>query len=129
MSVGEGGTYTFIARVKEVIRRRGENLSPLEVEDVLTAHPAVLECAVVGIVDTLQLVRPEAFVVLQPGRNGGAAMVSELREHVRSILAHFKCPRAFTFVADLPKTATGKIQRFRLRQLPQGPAAASGTGR
>jgi benzoate-CoA ligase len=97
-------------------------VSPAEVESVITAHPAVLECAVVGIVDEQRLVRPEAFVVLQPGHHEGAAMVGDLREHVRSVLAHDKCPRAFNFVAELPKTATGKIQRYKLRESPSIPA-------
>jgi benzoate-CoA ligase len=74
-----------------------------------------VECAVVAIVDAQRLVRPEAFVVLRRGRQPGAELVSDLREHVRARLAHHKCPRAFNFVPELPKTATGKIQRYRLR--------------
>jgi benzoate-CoA ligase len=116
------GTFRYQGRSDDMLKVSGIWVSPSEVETVINAHPAVLECAVVGVVDALQLVRPEAFVVLQPGRNGGAAMVSELREHVRSILANFKCPRAFTFVAALPKTATGKILRYQLRDNP--PASA-----
>jgi benzoate-CoA ligase len=112
------GSLRYLGRTDDMLKVSGIWVSPSEVETVITAHPAVLECAVVGIVDTERLVRPEAFVVLRPGRNGGAAMVSELREHVRSILANFKCPRAFTFVAELPKTATGKILRYELRENP-----------
>lgn len=93
-------------------------VSPAEVESAIIAHPAVLECAVVGIVDAQQLVRPEAFVVLRQGRQAGANLVSDLRAHVRGQLAHYKCPRAFNFVDELPKTATGKIQRYRLRSQP-----------
>jgi benzoate-CoA ligase len=94
------------------------------VEAVVNAHDAVLECAVVGVIDDQQLVRPEAYVVLQPGRVGGVELEEELRGHVRAQLAHFKCPRDFHFVEELPKTATGKIQRFKLREQPPMPTAA-----
>ena len=90
-------------------------VSPTEVEAVINSHEAVLECAVVGIVDEERLIRPEAYVVLQPGRTETVELEVELRDYVRSRLAHFKCPRDFRFVESLPKTATGKIQRFKLR--------------
>jgi acyl-coenzyme A synthetase/AMP-(fatty) acid ligase len=69
----------------------------------------------VAVTDEELLVRPEAYVVLQPGRQPGVELEVELREHVRAQLAHYKCPRDFHFVQELPKTATGKIQRFKLR--------------
>ena len=112
------GTFRYQGRGDDMLKVSGIWVSPVEVESAIMAHPAVLECAVVAIVDEQRLVRPEAFVVLQPGREGGPALGAELREHVRSALAHHKCPRAFNFVADLPKTSTGKIQRFRLRETP-----------
>jgi benzoate-CoA ligase len=116
------GSLRYQGRSDDMLKVSGIWVSPSEVESVITAHPAVLECAVVGIEDAQRLVRCEAFVVLQPGRHGGAAMVSNLRKHVRSALAHHKCPRAFTFVEDLPKTATGKILRYRLRERTPGSA-------
>jgi benzoate-CoA ligase len=83
----------------------------------------VLECAVVGLVDEKSLVHPAAFVVLQQGRLPGVELEEELRAHVRERLAHFKCPRDFNFVESLPKTATGKIQRYKLREAGAGEPA------
>jgi fatty-acyl-CoA synthase len=99
-------------RFKDVIISGGENISSVEVEGALLRHPAVLEAAVVGMPDDQWGEAPHAFVVL---RDGAAATADELREFARSRLAHFKVPRAFSFVPELPKTATGKIQKFVLR--------------
>ena len=100
-------------RFKDVIISGGENISSVEVEGVLLGHPAVVEAAVVGVPDAKWGEVPHAFVVL---RSGASATPEELREFVRSRLAHFKAPRDLTFVAELPKTATGKIQKYVLRQ-------------
>ncbi len=119
------GHLHYQGRSDDMLKVGGMWVSPTEVEAVLNAHDAVLECAVVAVVDEDRLVRPEAYVVLQPGRPGSVELEVELRDHVRSRLAHFKCPRDFHFVGELPKTATGKIQRFRLRE-PGGPRAPAG---
>jgi len=99
-------------RLKDVIISGGENISSVEVEGVLLRHPAVQEAAVVGMPDTKWGEAPHAFIVFKPG---AAADAAELRAFVRDHLAHFKCPHSFTVVTDLPKTATGKIQKFVLR--------------
>jgi 4-hydroxybenzoate-CoA ligase/benzoate-CoA ligase len=90
-------------------------VSPVEVEAALIAHEAVLECAVVGATDGAGLVKPRAFVVLKPGHACGQELAAKLIEHCRARMAEYKRPRWIEFVDELPKTATGKIQRFRLR--------------
>ncbi len=109
------GFYWYAGRTDDMLKVGGIWVSPTEVEATVNTHDAVLECAVVGVVDEQRLVRPEAYIVLQPGRAADVELEVELREHVRTRLAHFKCPRDFHFVEELPKTATGKIQRFKLR--------------
>jgi fatty-acyl-CoA synthase len=99
-------------RIKDVIISGGENISSIEVEGALLRHPAVQEVAVVGLPDERWGEAPHAFVVLKPG---ATATAEELNEFARSRLAHFKVPRGYTFVEELPKTATGKIQKFVLR--------------
>jgi len=93
----------------------GMYVSPFEVEAALVTHAAVLEAAVIGSQDEQALVKPKAFVVLKPGTTGDAALADQLKQHVKERLAPFKYPRWIEFVAELPKTATGKIQRFKLR--------------
>jgi len=99
-------------RFKDVIISGGENISSIEVEAAMLRHPAVLEVAVVGMPHEKWGESPHAFVVL---RSGMQSTEVELRDHARSILAHFKVPTAFHFVTELPKTATGKIQKYVLR--------------
>ena len=113
-------------RIKDVIISGGENISSVEVEGVLLQHAAVQEVAVVGMPDAKWGEAPHAFVVLRAG-----ATVDEgtLREFVRARLAHFKCPRAFHFVDELPKTATGKMQKFVLRGRRVGDRDAVGLAR
>jgi fatty-acyl-CoA synthase len=99
-------------RFKDVIISGGENISSIEVEGALLRHCAILETAVVGMPHEKWGETPHAFVVLRPGASATAA---ELSDFARGALAHFKVPTAFHFVAELPKTATGKIQKFVLR--------------
>jgi crotonobetaine/carnitine-CoA ligase len=111
VTVNADGTYTFVARVKEVIRRRGENLSPLEVEEVLESHPAVLECAVAGVPSELSEEEVKAFVVPAAA---GALDFAELRAYAARRLAAFKVPRYWQQLAELPRTPTARIAKHRL---------------
>ena len=90
-------------------------VSPVEVEAALQTHPAVLEAAVVGLADEHSLIKPKAFVVLEAGGQGGDALTEELMALCKTKLAPYKYPRWIEFRDELPKTATGKIQRFKLR--------------
>src|SRR6476659_5841941 len=99
-------------RLKDVIISGGENISSVEVEGVLLRHPAVQEVAIVGLPHKRWGEAPHAFVVL---RQGAHADESELREFARANIAHFKAPHSVTFITELPKTATGKIQKYVLR--------------
>lgn len=93
----------------------GIYVSPIEVEEALASHPDVLEAAVIGVPDADKLIKPKAFVVLNQGQSAGAETQAALKAHVKARLAPYKYPRWIDFVDELPKTATGKIQRFRLR--------------
>jgi fatty-acyl-CoA synthase len=99
-------------RIKDVIISGGENISSIEVEGVLLRHPAVQEAAVVGLPDDRWGEAPHAFVVLKPG---ASADPEEMRQFARDRMAHFKAPHSIRFVDELPKTATGKIQKYVLR--------------
>ena len=99
-------------RIKDVIISGGENISSVEVEGVLLRHPAVQEAAVVGLAHERWGEAPHAFVILKDGQ---VATLEELRQFTRDRLAHFKTPQTVTFVNELPKTATGKIQKYVLR--------------
>jgi len=109
------GYYTYGGRSDDMLKVGGIYVSPFEVEACLMTHPCVLEAAVVGMADADGLVKPKAYVVLKTGQHVTA---EELQGHVRSRLAPFKYPRWIQFADELPRTATGKIQRFRLRTLP-----------
>ena len=105
------GTYTFVGRRKEVLRRRGENLSPLEVEEVLDAHPDVLESAVVGVASELTEEEIKAFVVPLAGAELDLA---GLREYAAGRLSAFKVPRFWQVIGELPRTPTARIAKHRL---------------
>jgi len=99
-----------------MLKVNGIWVSPVEIENALIAHDAVAECAVIGRNDANGLEKPLAFVVATRGTMASAQLSQQLAEHVRSRLPSFKCPRWIEFVYELPKTATGKLQRFKLRE-------------
>jgi fatty-acyl-CoA synthase len=103
-------------RKKDIIISGGENISTIEVEQTVARHPAVLECAVVAIPDEKWGERPKAFVTLKPG---ASATEAEILEFCRQQIAHFKCPASIAF-GELPKTSTGKVQKFVLRDREWG---------
>ncbi len=107
------GYYTYAGRSDDMLKVSGIYVSPFEVESTLQQHPAVLEAAVIGIPDAEGLTKTKAFVVLKPGRQADEAA---LKAFVKERLAPYKYPRLIEFIDELPKTATGKIQRFRLRE-------------
>ena len=115
-TVDGDGYYTYAGRTDDMLKVSGLYVSPFEVETALASHPAVLEAAVIGKPDADQLIKPKAFLVLKPDQKGSDALAEELKQHVKTRLAPYKYPRWIEFVPDLPKTATGKIQRFKLRQ-------------
>jgi benzoate-CoA ligase len=113
--VDADGFYIYQGRSDDMLKVGGIYVSPFEVEAALVSHEAVLEAAVVGQEDENKLVKPKAFVVLKGGVQPSDALAETLKAHVKDKLAHYKFPRWIEFVAELPKTATGKIQRFKLR--------------
>jgi fatty-acyl-CoA synthase len=108
----EVGSIHIVDRKKDVIISGGENISSPEIEDTLYKHPAVQECAVIGVPHEKWGETPKALVVL---RDGASASEADLIDFCRSKLAHFKCPTSVDFIPELPRTATGKLQKFRLR--------------
>ncbi len=111
------GYYTYAGRNDDMLKVSGIYVSPFEVEATLVQHPAILEAAVIGKTDTDGLVKTKAFVVLKEGQS---LTEEDIKTFVKAHLAPYKYPRFIEFVADLPKTATGKIQRFRLREQEKG---------
>ena len=109
------GTYEYCGRTDDMFKVSGNWVSPFEVESALISHPAVLEAAVVPFEDDDGLLRPKAFVILKEG-TGDEALFEALKAHVKDKVGAWKYPRRIEFVSELPKTATGKIQRFKLRE-------------
>ncbi len=111
----EDGYLHYVARADDMIISAGYNIAGPEVENALLTHPAVQECAVVGVADPERGQIVKAHVVLKDGTNGDAALVKALQDHVKAEIAPYKYPRAIAFTDALPKTQTGKVQRFKLR--------------
>jgi 2-aminobenzoate-CoA ligase len=111
------GYFWYQARNDDMIISAGFNIAGPEVEMALLQHPDVLDCAVVGAPDPERTMSVHAYVVLKPGLVGDADRVAALREHVRTVIAPYKAPRAIEFLDALPRTTTGKVQRYRLRDL------------
>lgn len=115
--VDEDGYFWYAGRADDMIKVSGQAVWPSDVEGLLMEHPAVLESGVVGTADPDGLLKPVAYVVLKDGHEPSGELARELQEFVKSKTAPHKYPRAVLFIEALPKTATGKIQRFRLREL------------
>jgi 2-aminobenzoate-CoA ligase len=121
----QNGRFCFVARSDDMIISSGYNIAGPEVEAALLSHPAVVECGVVGAPDEVRGMIVKAYVVLASNFNGDDELVTALQDHVKREIAPYKYPRAIEFVAQLPKTETGKLKRFALRQIAQaGPAPA-----
>ena len=115
--VDSDGYFHYQARLDDIIISSGYNIAGPEVENVLLQHPAVAECGVAGVPDEERGQLVKAYVVLRPGYEGDAAMVKALQDFVKQTVAPYKYPRAVSFVPQLPRTNTGKLQRFRLKEL------------
>ena len=114
--VDEEGYFIYQARTDDMIISAGYNIAAPEVEEALMAHAAVAECAVIGVADSARGQIVKAFVVLRPAHEAGDAMARELQDFVKNTVAPYKYPRVVQFVDQLPRTATGKLQRFRLHE-------------
>jgi 2-aminobenzoate-CoA ligase len=122
----EQGRFCFVARSDDMIISSGYNIAGPEVEAALLSHPSVAECGVVGAPDEARGMIVKAYVVPAAGITASEALTSELQEHVKQAIAPYKYPRAIEYVAQLPKTETGKLKRFALRQIAQGKSASPG---
>jgi 2-aminobenzoate-CoA ligase len=118
--VDEEGYFVYQARTDDLIVSAGYNIAPAEVEEALLSHPAVAECGVVGVPDPDRGQVVKAYVVLRPGFAGSPDLVRELQDHVKAKIAPYKYPRQVEFCQALPRTETGKLQRFRLREWARG---------
>jgi 2-aminobenzoate-CoA ligase len=114
--IGDDGQFEYQARTDDMIISGGYNIAGPEVESALLLHPAVAECAVIGVADEQRGMIVKAFVVLKPDQRGDEAQAKALQDFVKQTIAPYKYPRAIEFRSELPRTETGKLQRFRLRE-------------
>src|SRR5262249_46695388 len=115
-SVDDDGYYWYAGRSDDMFKASGEWVSPIEIETLLAQHPCVVESAVVAWEESTGVVRPKAFVVLATGITRNDGLIADMQTFVRDRAAHYKCPRAIEFIEELPRTPTGKLQRFKLRK-------------
>jgi 2-aminobenzoate-CoA ligase len=120
------GRFSFVARSDDMIVSAGYNIAGPEVEVALLKHSSVAECGVVGALDEARGMIVKAYVVVAANVTVDAALATELQDHVKREIAPYKYPRVIEFVAQLPKTETGKLKRFALRQIAQAGATSSG---
>jgi 2-aminobenzoate-CoA ligase len=118
----EDGYFIYQARSDDMIISAGYNIAGPEVESVLLTHPAIAECGVVGCPDEERGQIVKAYVVLRPGFSGDAVLTKTLQDFVKATVAPYKYPRAIEYVGSLPKTQTGKLQRFELRNMARASA-------
>ncbi|MFC7106126.1 hypothetical protein ACFQQB_40380 [Nonomuraea rubra] len=111
----EDGYYWFLGRVDDVIKTSGYRVGPDEIEEALRAHPAVADVGVAGVPDPVRGQAVKAWVLLTPGYRPGEELAREIREFAKTTHSRFAYPREIEFVTELPRSATGKIQRARLR--------------
>lgn len=111
------GHYIHAGRADDMLKVSGLYVSPTEVESALLTHPCVLEAAVIGSHDSHGLLKPLACIVLKDRQQASALLAEQLKQHVKALLQPHKYPRWVEFLVELPKTATGKIQRFKLREM------------
>jgi 2-aminobenzoate-CoA ligase len=116
-TVDADGYFHYHARTDDMIISAGYNIASPEVEDALMLHPAVAECGVIGVPDAERGQIVKAFVVLRPGHEPGEAMTQALQDFVKASVAPYKYPRAVQFIDKLPRTQTGKLQRFKLKDI------------
>jgi acyl-coenzyme A synthetase/AMP-(fatty) acid ligase len=119
-AVDEDGYYWYAGRSDDMFKVSGQWVSPIEVESALIEHSSVLEAAVIAFEEDTGLHTPHAFVVLRDGHNGSAELISELQLFVKQRITPHKYPRRIEFLAELPKTAAGKVLRYKLREMSRG---------
>ncbi len=117
------GYYWYVGRNDDMMKVKGMWVSPIEIESALLEHPMVQEAAAIGCEDGNHLVKAAAYIVLKNGISSSPQLIAEIKEHLQARLAPHKCPQTFAIVNDLPKTATGKIQRYKLRQMASASTA------
>jgi benzoate-CoA ligase len=120
-SVDQDGYFWYAGRSDDLFRVSGQWVSPAEVESVLTEHASVLEVAVVAYEEETKLHTPQAFVVLKQGFSGSSDLVRELQDFVKQRITPYKYPRRIEFIAELPKSAAGKLLRYKLREWQRNP--------
>lgn len=127
--IDEEGFFWYVGRADDMIKPGGIWVSPVEVENTIMDHPAVLECAVIGVQGSDQLEKPKAYIVLKEGYSASVELETEIQQFVKSRIAPYKFPRWIEFIEELPKTASGKTLRYKLRQLNEVDGAKETTGK